>query len=118
MADNRHKVVKHFRFTETEAKTLRKFAKMYGMTDSDYMRFLLSQNPEDYPEIRQMLSELINEVNHIGNNINQIARKNNAGWGIDYFIVSELLKDRLVSANIHTEVLGSDHCPVELDVEV
>ena len=48
---------------------------MYGMTDSDYMRFLLSQKPEDYPEIRQMLSELINEVNHIGNNINQIARK-------------------------------------------
>ncbi len=80
MADNRHKVVKHFRFTETEAKTLKKFAKMYGMTDSDYMRFLLSQKLEDYPEIRQMLSELINEVNHIGNNINQIARKNNAGF--------------------------------------
>lgn len=80
MVDNRHKVVKHFRFTETEAKTLKKFAKMYGMTDSDYMRFLLSQKPEDYPEIRQMLSELINEVNHIGNNINQIARKNNAGF--------------------------------------
>ena len=39
-----------------------------------------SQKPEDYPEIRQMLSELINEVNHIGNNINQIARKNNAGF--------------------------------------
>lgn len=39
MADNRHKVVKHFRFTETEAKTLRKFAQMYGMTDSDYMQF-------------------------------------------------------------------------------
>ena len=45
------------------------------------------------------------------------ARKNNAGWRIDYFIVSELLKDRLVSANIHTEVLGSDHCPVELIIE-
>ena len=45
------------------------------------------------------------------------ARKNNAGWRIDYFIVSELLKDRLVSANIHTEDLGSDHCPVELIIE-
>ena len=45
------------------------------------------------------------------------ARKNNAGWRIDYFIVSELLKDRLVSANIHIEVLGSDHCPVELIIE-
>ena len=45
------------------------------------------------------------------------ARENNVGWRIDYFIVSELLKDRLVSANIHTEVLGSDHCPVELIIE-
>lgn len=42
------------------------------------------------------------------------ARKKNAGWRIDYFCVSESLKDRLASAAIHTEVLGSDHCPVEL----
>ena len=80
MADNRHKIVKHFRFTESEVRTIRKCAKQYGMTDSDYMRFLLSQKPVDYPEIRLMLSDLINEVNHIGNNINQIARKNNAGF--------------------------------------
>ncbi|GLB24099.1 exodeoxyribonuclease III [Lacrimispora xylanolytica] len=42
------------------------------------------------------------------------ARQKNAGWRIDYFCVSESLEDRLVSAAIHTEVLGSDHCPVEL----
>lgn len=42
------------------------------------------------------------------------ARANNAGWRIDYFCVSERLADRLVSADIHTEVQGSDHCPVEL----
>ena len=45
------------------------------------------------------------------------ARAKNAGWRIDYFCVSESLKDRLVSADIHTEVLGSDHCPVELVIE-
>ncbi len=45
------------------------------------------------------------------------ARAKNAGWRIDYFCVSEGLKDRLVSADIHTEVLGSDHCPVELVIE-
>ena len=45
------------------------------------------------------------------------ARKNNAGWRIDYFLVSEDMKDRLVSADIHTEVLGSDHCPVELIIK-
>lgn len=42
------------------------------------------------------------------------ARKNNSGWRIDYFLASEKLKDRLVSADIHTEILGSDHCPVGL----
>ena len=45
------------------------------------------------------------------------ARKNNAGWRIDYFIVSESLKDRLVSASIHQEIFGSDHCPVELEMK-
>ena len=45
------------------------------------------------------------------------ARKNNAGWRIDYFCTSERMKDRLVSAKIHNEVLGSDHCPVELVIE-
>ena len=42
------------------------------------------------------------------------AREKNAGWRIDYFCVSDCLKDRLESAKIHTEVFGSDHCPVEL----
>lgn len=45
------------------------------------------------------------------------ARKNNAGWRIDYFIVSESLKNRLVDAKIHTEIMGSDHCPVELEIK-
>ena len=42
------------------------------------------------------------------------ARKNNAGWRIDYFIVSERLRDRMEDAVIHSDVMGSDHCPVEL----
>ena len=42
------------------------------------------------------------------------ARERNAGWRIDYFCVSKSLEKRLVSADIHTEVMGSDHCPVEL----
>ena len=46
------------------------------------------------------------------------ARENNAGWRIDYFIVSEALKERLRSAAILTDVFGSDHCPVELDLEI
>ena len=42
------------------------------------------------------------------------AREKNAGWRIDYFCVSECLKERLVDAKIHTDIYGSDHCPVEL----
>lgn len=45
------------------------------------------------------------------------AREKNTGWRIDYFICSEALKGRLKDAKIHTEVMGSDHCPVELDIE-
>ncbi|WP_195939620.1 exodeoxyribonuclease III [Romboutsia sp. 1001713B170131_170501_G6] len=45
------------------------------------------------------------------------ARKNNSGWRIDYFVVSDDMKDRLVSADIHTQVLGSDHCPIELVIK-
>ena len=44
------------------------------------------------------------------------AREKNAGWRIDYFIVSKRLKDRLAGASIHQEVFGSDHCPVELQI--
>ena len=44
------------------------------------------------------------------------AREKNAGWRIDYFLISERLKESLVDAKIHTEILGSDHCPVELEL--
>lgn len=44
------------------------------------------------------------------------AREKNAGWRIDYYLVSEKLKDRIMGAKIHTEILGSDHCPVELEL--
>ena len=44
------------------------------------------------------------------------AREKNAGWRIDYFCVSECLKEKLQDAKIHTEIMGSDHCPVELDI--
>jgi exodeoxyribonuclease-3 len=46
------------------------------------------------------------------------ARANNAGWRIDYFIVSDRIADRITEAKIHTDIFGSDHCPVELDIEI
>ena len=44
------------------------------------------------------------------------ARSRNAGWRIDYFLVSEGMKDRIREAKIHSDILGSDHCPVELEI--
>ena len=46
------------------------------------------------------------------------AREKNAGWRIDYFVTSRSLDDKLVDAKIHTDVLGSDHCPVELTLNI
>jgi len=45
------------------------------------------------------------------------ARENNVGWRIDYFFISEKLKDHLITAEIHNEILGSDHCPVSITLE-
>ena len=46
------------------------------------------------------------------------ARANNAGWRIDYFITSECLNDKLIDAKIHNTIEGSDHCPIELDINL
>jgi len=46
------------------------------------------------------------------------AREKNAGWRIDYFLVSQRLKDQIEDAKIHTEIMGSDHCPVEVDLNL
>ena len=46
------------------------------------------------------------------------AREKNAGWRIDYFIVSNRIADKIKAAEIHNEVFGSDHCPVELDIDL
>ncbi|WP_440258350.1 exodeoxyribonuclease III, partial [Catenibacterium faecis] len=46
------------------------------------------------------------------------AREKNAGWRIDYFLVSDSIKDKITEAKIHTDIMGSDHCPVEVDLNI
>ena len=46
------------------------------------------------------------------------ARANNAGWRIDYFLISDILKEKIIDSKIHTNVFGSDHCPIELDINI
>lgn len=78
MADSIHCVKKTLRLMPKEAEELSKKAKQAKMCEADYLRLLITQKPNDYPEIRLLLKELINEVNAIGNNINQITRNYNS----------------------------------------
>ena len=46
------------------------------------------------------------------------SRARNAGWRIDYFLVSDVLKDKITDAKIHSDIMGSDHCPIEVDLDI
>lgn len=46
------------------------------------------------------------------------AREKNAGWRIDYALVSDFAKDKIIDAKIHSDIMGSDHCPIELDINL
>ena len=78
MAAEKKDITKPFRLTQQEADRLKKQAQESGLKESEYIRLLLSQKPNDYPEIRILLKELISEVNAIGNNINQITKNHNS----------------------------------------
>lgn len=79
MAEKVHCVRKTLRLMPEEAKMLAKKACDNGMNEAEYIRLLISQKPNDYPKVRKILKELINEVNRIGININQIVFNSNAG---------------------------------------
>lgn len=71
-------IVKRFRLGSSEAEMLKEQAEKAGMNESQYIRFLITQKPNDYPEIKKSLKELVNEVNRIGVNINEIVYNNNS----------------------------------------
>lgn len=78
MADKIHCVRKTLRLMPSEAQELAKNAKEAGMNEAEYIRFAISKRPDSNPEIQTLIKKLINEVNHIGVNINQIAANNNS----------------------------------------
>lgn len=78
MADKIHTIKKTLRLTPKEASLLAEKSAARKMNEAQYMRFLISQKPNDYPDIRQLLRELINEVNRIGINVNQIVFHHNS----------------------------------------
>ena len=84
-------IVKGVRLTQEQAAILKEQANMSGMSEADYLRMLLTQKPTDYPEIREEMRELINEVNRVGVNINEVVHNNNS------MLYSEDDKDRLIA---------------------
>ena len=76
-------IKKTLRLTNEDAELLKVKSQKYGMNENEYLRILIRDKPIDRPEIKSVLKELINEVNHIGVNINQIAKSNNAGFYTD-----------------------------------
>jgi uncharacterized protein Yka (UPF0111/DUF47 family) len=76
----RKSVIKGFRISETEAEELSRRAAEAGMSESDYLRLCIKSSPNDFPEIRKAIKQLINEINSIGVNVNQIARNSNSGF--------------------------------------
>ena len=99
---------------EIDLKNPKTNHKNAGFTDEEREKFtiLLSHGYVDtfrhfYPDAEQIYSWWSYRFK---------AREKNAGWRIDYFVVSEDLKEKLLDAKIHTEVFGSDHCPVELEL--
>ena len=91
MADKVHCVKMTLRLTPAESRLLSEKSEAFHMNEAEYLRLLISQMPNDYPEIRQALKQLINEVNHIGVNINQIVHHHN------YELYSEEDRQQLIA---------------------
>lgn len=91
MSDKNYSVRKTLRLTPDEAKMLADKSKSACMSEAEYLRLMISQKPKDYPEIRALYKELINEINKIGVNINQIVYNHNC----DFYSTDDKL--RLVS---------------------
>lgn len=75
----RYNRVVFLRLTEEQFEILKKKSEDACYDINTYLRLLIVQKPNEYPEVRRLMTDLINEYNHIGVNINQIARNNNSG---------------------------------------
>ena len=74
---------KAYRLTKEQDEELKRKVAELGMNESEFIRLLITEKPKDYPEIRQMLTGLIDEVNRIGVNINEIVHNNNSAFYSD-----------------------------------
>lgn len=87
-----------------------------GFTDEEREKFRNLKNAGFIDTFRHFYPDMTDIYSWWSYRFN--ARSRNAGWRIDYFLASDNLKDNLTDAKIHTDILGSDHCPVELCIEL
>ena len=86
-----------------------------GFTDQEREKFTLLLNSGFIDTFRTLYPE---KVTYSWWSYRFQARQKNAGWRIDYFVTSERLRQQIEDAKIHTDIMGSDHCPVELSINI
>ncbi|EHL19645.1 exodeoxyribonuclease [Peptoanaerobacter stomatis] len=101
---------------EIDLKNPKNNRKNPGFSDEEREKFTMFLNSGFIDTFRYFYPDKTDEYSWWSYRFN--ARKNNAGWRIDYFCVSDRLKEKLKSASIHQDVMGSDHCPVSIEIEL
>lgn len=87
-----------------------------GFTDEEREKITQLLNEGFVDSFRELYPDAVGRYSWWSYRFN--ARANNAGWRIDYFLVSQTLRDKIASADIHSSVFGSDHCPVSLELSI
>ena len=102
--------------TEIDLKNPKTNRKNAGFTDEERAKFTMLLN-EGFTDTFRFFNPTTEGI-YLWWSYRFKAREKNAGWRIDYFLVSNSLQAKLKNANIHTEIYGSDHCPVEVDIDL
>lgn len=101
---------------EIDLKNPKTNTKNAGFTNEERDKFRTLKNAGFIDTFRYFYPDLTDIYSWWSYRFN--ARSRNSGWRIDYFLASDNLKDKLVDAKIHSDILGSDHCPVELEIDL
>ena len=103
---------KEIRLSSEELEELNRKAKERGLSDSQYLRMLITNRPRDYPELLEALQNLTNEINHIGININQIVKNNNSGLYHEsdkkrLYVYMKQIKESVMQVVSHLDIAGN-----------